>query len=667
MQRLPYIIVIFLLLTVGCGGRDGNGNGSDETREQIHALDDSIAVMSPDARRMIERGMAEAKDSLTWYEFYLRYGKYYLMSQSPESLLSYADRTIAFVERQEPSPRMNEFKALAYEYKADYRQRYRRDLDEAISLHTTAYEAMMQSDNKNFVPEICANMADTYIQLNDMAQAASWYRRALFLVDSLQLPKIKNVTLYLGLAQIYMNLEDYETSLRYYRECGDFYDIMPVNIQVYYLNNFGNYYYYRADYPNALTMFTRMKMLLEKHGDEGIDMSTCRINLADVYLNLDSLDRVEQYVAPAERFFAANGMDIGVYYANSIRIGLAVRRGRTDEVRQILASETFAQPLEYNLVGIRNRYLREYYKTVGNWRAAYDNLQRDIHARDSIEKARQHMRASEIMQRLKEDTLMLHHAMEMQKKDNALRVSRITMGTTAALIVLAMLALAAYARKRKLQNEMDTMLLKLNNVRNRISPHFIFNVLNNHISTVGTAERDALITLTKLIRANLDISRNAFVSLADEMKFVRYYIEIERTVMGDDFTFTVAAPDDDILEKISIPTMTVQILVENSLKHGLKGKEGPKRLDVTVRTGTQGTDITVSDNGPGFDIRRVSNSSTRSGLDIIRHTIRIINKRQKGKGLMAFDIRNRKDAEGRITGCESLLHIPSSPTPEFNY
>ena len=104
--------------------------------------------------------------------------------------------------------------------------------------------------------------------------------------------------------------------------------------------------------------------------------------------------------------------------------------------------------------------------------------------------------------------------------------------TTALLVVLAALALlwwVALSRKRKLQVEMDMMQLRLDNARNRISPHFIFNVLNNRISTADRKETDELMMLARLIRANLDISRNTFVSLADEMEFVRYYVDIERT------------------------------------------------------------------------------------------------------------------------------------------
>lgn len=665
MRYLLYIAAALLLLTIGCGGNDEAPERGEDVRRQIIVLDDSIAAMSPAVPAIISRGMDAARDSFTWYDFYLRYGKYYLMSQTPDSLFPYVDRTIAFVERQAPSPRVNGLKALAYEYKADYWHRYRLNHDEVIRLRTVAYNAMMQSDEKDFAPELCANMADVYVLKSDMAQAASWYRRALFLVDSLGLPDIKNVTLYLGLAQIYMNLEDYDTSLRYYRDCGRFYDSISVNMQIYYLNNFGNYYYYRRDYPNALRMFLRMKQLLEQYGDEGIDMSTCRVNLADVYLNLDSLDSARHYADDAERFFAANGIDVGVYYANSIRIGMAVRRGDLAEVPRILASERFDRPVEYNIVGIRNRYLRNYYEATGNWRAAFDNLRDDIAARDSIEDARQHMRASEIMQRLKEDTLMLHHAIEIQKKDSALRNTHTVAVTVAVIMALLILWLVAYNRKRKLQDEMDIMQLKLDNARNRISPHFIFNVLNNRISTADAKEGNELIMLARLIRSNLDLSRNSIVSLAEEMAFVRHYVGIERTMLGDDFVFTVDAPPEDKLASISIPTMFVQILVENSLKHGLKGKDGPKRLEVTVTAGQDGTDITVADNGSGFDIRSMRQERGRNGLDIIRHTIRIMNERAGLDGGMTFTIRNRQDGEGRVTGCESRLHIPSSLPPRI--
>ena len=59
-------------------------------------------------------------------------------------------------------------------------------------------ESNLQSQH----PLVCANLADAYLFKNRLVEAAAWYRRALFLVDSLELPKQDNVTLYMGLATI---------------------------------------------------------------------------------------------------------------------------------------------------------------------------------------------------------------------------------------------------------------------------------------------------------------------------------------------------------------------------------------------------------------------------------------------------------------------------------
>lgn len=196
----------------------------------MRTLDDSIDAMSPKSLSMIAGGMASAVDSLTWYGYYLRYARYYYLSQTPDSMLPYIDRTLDFADGRKPGPAVNGIKAFALELKADYSHMYRKNHDEVIGLHTEAYDLMMRSDNKGSLPEICANLADAYAQISDMAQAAAWYRRALFLVDSLKMPDTKNITLYLGLANIYMQLKDYDSSLRYYQETSRYYDLMAPNM-----------------------------------------------------------------------------------------------------------------------------------------------------------------------------------------------------------------------------------------------------------------------------------------------------------------------------------------------------------------------------------------------------------------------------------------------------
>ena len=65
--------------------------------------------------------------------------------------------------------------------------------------------------------------------------------------------------------------------------------------------------------------------------------------------------------------------------------------------------------VDFNLVNIRQRYLREYYAKTGNYKKAYENLMGSIERNDSLKHNTANMRTSEIMMRYTQDTLKLHH------------------------------------------------------------------------------------------------------------------------------------------------------------------------------------------------------------------------------------------------------------------
>lgn len=124
--------------------------------------------------------------------------------------------------------------------------------------------------------------------------------------------------------------------------------------------------------------------------------------------------------------------------------------------------------------------------------------------------------------------------------------------------------------------------------------------------------------------------------------------------MGDDFHFNIdIAPDVDA-SSVRIPSMFIQILTENAIKHGLRNKEGDKRLCINVTRDSNCTVIKVSDNGPGFNpnvLRR------KTGMNIISQTIAVINVRNKDK--IRFSIRNiYSDDSKQPNGCEATLRVP---------
>ena len=130
------------------------------------------------------------------------------------------------------------------------------------------------------------------------------------------------------------------------------------------------------------------------------------------------------------------------------------------------------------------------------------------------------------------------------------------------------------------------------------------------------------------------------------------YIEVQSYILRPDFKFTLNIQPG--IENILIPSMSIQILAENAIKHGLKGLERQQNLTITVIKENDITTITVEDNGRGFDSTKGSGNGL--GMNIIRQTIAAVNKRSK-KAKMDMDVHNIKDNEGNVSGCRIAITI----------
>ena len=659
------IAVVTITLLV-CNPKHSNNDMAQNGN--MRWLDDSIAALAPSALQAIERGMNEANDSTTYYEYVLREARYYSLTERPERADTLIDRVTAFVMHQDGgyyaingtclSPRLNSLMAGAKACQAARDMSCHRDPRHIVSLYNDTYQLLLNSDSKHNLPKTCANMADAFLLCNDLPNAAKWYRRALFLVDSLDLPQKENITLYMGLAQIYLTLRNYNKAKLYYDQTEPHVKEMSPSMQAYYINNLGNFYYFQGDYKHALLTFLRMKKMLERHGMvRTFDMYLCKINLADVYLNLGKLNDATAMLDDVEPYFRAQGDNTSIYYCNTIRFGIAVRAGRMQEAGRLMADKTDESLIPYTLVNIRNRYKRRYYELTGNYDKAYALLNKSIAYNDSIEHNLSNMRSAEIMSRFTTDTLQLHRDLAIEHKNAEIQSIKFTSTLAISIAVTSILLLILwylYLRKRRFKIQLRMMNLKLDNIRNRISPHFMFNVLNNRIIKSDVKESNELTELAQLIRANLDMSSTLGVELQKELEFVQQYIRVESYLMGDDFHFNIdIAPDVDA-SSVRIPSMFIQILTENAIKHALRNKEGIKLLSITVRREQHNTVIRVTDNGPGFNpatLRR------KTGMNIISQTIAVINVRNKDK--IRFAIRNIYSPDGQqIKGCEATLKVP---------
>jgi signal transduction histidine kinase len=156
---------------------------------------------------------------------------------------------------------------------------------------------------------------------------------------------------------------------------------------------------------------------------------------------------------------------------------------------------------------------------------------------------------------------------------------------------------------------------ELKALRAQINPHFLFNALNAIAGLIHRSPDLADRTIEKLadvFRYTLRGSEGEWAVLDDELRFVRAYLEVEQARFGARLCATVHLDED--ARGARLPTMIVQTLVENAIKHGAAGVR--TRATVTVRAWRDGDrlNVAVEDNGRGVEDRAVERpAAARSG------------------------------------------------------
>ena len=113
-------------------------------------------------------------------------------------------------------------------------------------------------------------------------------------------------------------------------------------------------------------------------------------------------------------------------------------------------------------------------------------------------------------------------------------------------------------------------------LRMQLSPHTLFNLLHTirgQIAWDPAAAQSMVVQLADLLRRLLNAGERDFSRLADELEFVRLYLELQRRRFPD--RLTMSLPDAAALPAVWVPSLILQPLVENAVKHGLAGHDGP--------------------------------------------------------------------------------------------
>lgn len=175
---------------------------------------------------------------------------------------------------------------------------------------------------------------------------------------------------------------------------------------------------------------------------------------------------------------------------------------------------------------------------------------------------------------------------------------------------------------------------KLQGLQHQMNPHFVFNSMSTIQDLILTEQNvdalDFISDFSHLMRTMLQNSRNESISLSQEITFLKRYIELEQIRYSQtfDYKLDINVPEEE-LNDIYLPTMMVQPIVENAIKHGvsnLKERRGLITIQFSLNEDETFLNIEVIDNGAGKSSSSKVKNHTSTAINVIQERLLIYEK-----------------------------------------
>ena len=666
MYKIAHFIISFLLLELlytGCTHSQLKKNDDDNNNNDfINYCENNYRVIPNEIARKIDSIILQGVNNTYKNKLLILKAKCKFTNSEYDSTNIILDNVLLCTDYEKSIYDKNKLLSEIYNTKGNIYSRKMMS-DSSILYYKKAYKYSSLLGLSTNMVDIAINLADANIKNGRFDMGAYWYRKSLSISDTLNLPEKQRFPSYYGLGQVYMELRDFDQCDFYYNKASAYYDSMLPFEKHFYLNNRGNTYYYRGDYKTALKYFRESQALANSREGMEFERNLTMVNLGDIFIQLNQTDSAEYYLNKCYNYFQKLNNTSALYYIETQLIELAIKKGNTEEAKKIISQAIKLSYVEPNMLLIRNKYLQHYFEKSGDYQNAYYYQKKNTALDDSIRNAKIKMRTSEISLRYKQDSTLMKKELSIIEKEKEV----ILLNQWIYILILGILLIIAicityiiYKKrvndKRLLSLETDINCMRIESIRNRISPHFIFNILNREM--IGNSKEN-LMALSKLIRKNLELTENQDIQLKDELEFVDIYLSIEKENIGNEFYYNLILDKTIDINTMRIPSMFIQIPVENAIKHSLKTKEGKKLITVNIEKVNDYIKIRITDNGGGF--KPIStNQGTKTGLKVITQSIYLLNLYNKKPITMRISNVNLENYE---TGCEIEYNIPIN----FNY
>lgn len=666
--------IILLMLLVSCSKKEQGNDSWYKPVNEFVANHQELMQSNPDTMLLLVDGVKCGGDqelAKQWKR--LVKARCYYLKGADDKCLAQVDSVNEYCKSHPSQASTIKVQAQADNMKGVVAQILERR-DSALQYYEKAYGGIMRLQQREDAIDICINIADVSRQSGKLADASAWYRRANFLADSLHKHQAQNSIL-TGLGQVYNDLQNYQLAHFYFRKAERLYPPKNPKDAHFFYNSWGNVYSAQGKSKEALGCFRKAQKAALQIGQPYMT-AIVDANLGQTYLELNQLDSAQKYLDRTYRYFCAKPdlqSDVQ-FYIDGLFAALAMRRGDLAKATEILSKPYDLSKMSPNYLYLYHKGLANLYERKGQYAKAlaYQKLKNQYD--DSLRNATMVSNVQENELRFKQDTAIVRRDVALQTAHIKARSSMIILLFIIILLIMGVMALFGYYRYKYLrhahqhQQELKRMLaLKMENVRNRFSPHFVFNVLNVFMSSLPKEVNvKPLKLLVQTLRTNLLTCDKITASLDEELQMVMSYANLRHETNP-----FLPIPRLDIGKGVDtsllLPSMIIQIPVENALKHAFvemqQDTETPQ-LDIKIWMEDRMLRINVIDNGCGNSIgnaeirKKASAVSTGTGLRILNSTIEMLNAGNDKKIYFKMCSRHRGDNEASESGTLVDIVVP---------
>ncbi len=233
----------------------------------------------------------------------------------------------------------------------------------------------------------------------------------------------------------------------------------------------------------------------------------------------------------------------------------------------------------------------------------------------------------------------------------------------AVILFISMIArIQQYRLNLKLQTERKIASLQMKAVKNQVDPHFTLNILNAigslYASEMSRDKADYIFAkYAKLIRQTVVSSDQIVIPLAEELEFVKNYIDLEKFRCENSFDYAININKEVDLQT-KIPRMLIHTFVENAIKYAIRSKSEGGLLVISLSAKDHLYQIVIEDNGPGLESSGATGKGTGKGLLILNELIELYYRLEKVK--ISYTLQNITGQADTITGTRAVIEVPQS-------